>query len=653
MSRTLKDALHDALSKQKKEKPPTKTRPEAQLVGTTTFKARKKSTKNTDKTPDIPQGGEPEPSFQDSMQLQGVEPTRFKNVRGVEKKTGISRVEPPAPEKPCQEKKTPVPLVKKAVSNGTMPPPKPKAARQPLDRQPAAAKKIPPKKPAAKVVQETPKPPQEPYSVQVTDSEILPNPQLTGGARWNGYLAPKQLGAREQIASTPHDDEREVVIGLDFGTAYTKVVIGDSALGKAFAVPFADHVGLPAYLLPSRVWLDGEQYALLERGEAKQRLKLNLIEQDRDADCYLDTAAFLALVIRHARGWLFSTQAAIYKNTRILWKLTLGLPAATYEHAATVEKFRDAAEAAWVIAKHRRAEISRDLVLRVCEEIQRKKKDQAKDTADSGEVDFDVIPELSAQIYGFLMSSKFDPKARNCFLMVDIGAGTVDSSVFRVVRDKRRKWEFRFFSNVVRFNGVANLNDARIRFLTSAFKKIGMLDQHGASLSAASKSLDNINGIPDSLIDYFSGVKFTFSEELYDPDINFYKNRFKRQITNDTLKGAETFFSDNKAFKGMPLFLCGGGSRMQFFNRLENDLLSHKNASWFKFIPQNLEVPSMLSAKGVRETDFDRLSVAFGLSFLDVGKYVREQLKTTPAGTKTEDSRRCKWCGAIGTCYCD
>ena len=106
MSRTLKDALHDALSKQNKEKTPTKTRPEAQLDGTTTFKIRKKSTKNTDKTPDIPQGGEPKPSFQDSMQLQGVEPTRFKNVRGVEKKTGISRVEPPAPEKPCQEKKT-------------------------------------------------------------------------------------------------------------------------------------------------------------------------------------------------------------------------------------------------------------------------------------------------------------------------------------------------------------------------------------------------------------------------------------------------------------------------------------------------------------------------------------------------------------------
>lgn len=83
----------------------------------------------------------------------------------------------------------------------------------------------------------------------------------------------------------------------------------------------------------------------------------------------------------------------------------------------------------------------------------------------------DVIPELSAQIYGFLMSSKFDPKARNYFLMVDIGTGTVDSSVFKVVRYKNKKWEFRFLSNVVQFNGVDNLNNARIRFLTEAFKK--------------------------------------------------------------------------------------------------------------------------------------------------------------------------------------
>ena len=494
---------------------------------------------------------------------------------------------------------------------------------------------------------------QEPYLVQVTGAKIVPNPQLTKSTRRAGYLAPKHQGDMQQITSTPHDDEREVVIGLDFGTAYTKVVIGDSALGQAFAVPFFDDVGLPAYLIPSRVWLHGGLYTLLERGEVKQRLKLDLIEQKDDSVCSLDAVAFLALIIQHARGWLFSTHADLYKKTHILWKLTLGLPAATYENTATVDKFLGVGEAAWLVANQEGKDISKDLVALIWEEVQEKRKAQSTRTMESVEVYFDVIPELSAQIYGFLMSTKFDPKATNCFLMVDIGAGTVDSSVFRVTRNKSREWEFKFFSNVVQFNGVANLNDIRISFLTSALKKIGVFDQHKLSLQAATESFDHIDGIPESFSDYFSGINFSFSEEICNPDTDFYKNKFKKQITDDTLTGVKSYFSDNSIFKGMPLFLCGGGSKMLFFNRLKDDLHSHPNASWFQFSHKHLEVPEMLSVQGVHEEDFDRLSVAFGLSFLDVGKYVREQINATFKDTKETNSQGCKWCGAQGTSYCD
>ena len=92
---------------------------------------------------------------------------------------------------------------------------------------------------------------------------------------------------------------------------------------------------------------------------------------------------------------------------------------------------------------------------------------------------------------------------------------------------------------------------------------------------------------------------------------------------------------------------------MVFFNRLKDDLHSHPNASWFQFSHKHLEVPEMLSVQGVHEEDFDRLSVAFGLSFLDVGKYVREQINATFKDTKETISQGCKWCGAQGTCYCD
>ena len=651
MSRTLQDALRDTFSKLKKFFSPNRNQSEKNNETERQDRDKYNVATSITTSPEVSQCADSDQSVQDNK-LPETKHAYFKNTQLVEENTVISQAGDPSPDTKRQEKKQSAPQVQEPATGDTVFPAQFKAASQTSDQQPAPSEKSPPAKPIAKVIKGKPGTSQMSCRVKVT-SEILPNPQLIKGARWTGYQAPKQLGAKEQLASTSHDDEREVVIGLDFGTAFTKVVIGDSALGKAFAVPFSDQVGLPAYLLPSRVWLDGEQYTLFERGEAKQRLKLNLIGQKDDTECHSDATAFLTLVIRHARGWLFANHADIYKRTRVLWKLTLGLPAATYENAAIVATFRDAVAAAWRIASSQHAEISRDLVRRVCEEVKRKRQEQAGGAADLDDVVLDVIPELSAQIYGFLMSSKFDPKARNHFLMVDIGAGTVDSSVFKVARDTRRRWEFRFFSNVVQFNGVANLHDARIQFLNNAFKEIGLFDQHESNLSAAAKSVDNINGIPDTLIDYFSGIEFSFHNKKSDPDYYFYNNKFKKQITDSTLRGAQVFFSDKNVFKGMPLFLCGGGSRMPFFNRLKGDLLSHKNASWFKFVPQNLEVPSMLSAKGVRETDFDRLSVAFGLSFLDVGKYVREQLKTTPMVTKTEDSRRCKWCGAIGTCYCD
>ncbi len=52
------------------------------------------------------------------------------------------------------------------------------------------------------------------------------------------------------------------------------------------------------------------------------------------------------------------------------------------------------------------------------------------------DVEFDVVPELSAQIYGFLESDRFDKKVKNVFMIVDVGAGAVDSSVFHVKRGR-------------------------------------------------------------------------------------------------------------------------------------------------------------------------------------------------------------------------
>ena len=88
---------------------------------------------------------------------------------------------------------------------------------------------------------------------------------------------------------------------------------------------------------------------------------------------------------------------------------------------------------------------------------------------------------------------------------------------------------------------------------------------------------------------------------------------------------------------------------MKFYKKIEEELLSHPNATWFAFRPRKLEVPAILEAPGMMRGDYDRLSVAFGLSFVRVGNIVRQ---VTPPPLPDPPSKGCPGCGAIYGCYC-
>lgn len=477
--------------------------------------------------------------------------------------------------------------------------------------------------------------------VNIMSGDYTLNRNIFNIETWTGYKQPNNSGIKEQSvrnSSVSYKDEREIVIGLDFGTAYTKVVIGDRGLGKAFAVCFSDQIGFQSYILPSKVYIKDNEYTLHEQQQVVTNLKLNLINHDINTESYYSAVAFLALVIRHARGWLFTEQSVHYQDVYIRWKITLGLPFANYDSKDIVDKYIKSVKFAWLLAGKNIRKISLDLVRNTC------CRQELVDQIDHDEnIEFDVIPELSAQIYGFIQSTKFDPNGKNIFLMVDVGAGTVDSSIFKVVKDKI--WIFNLYSNVVQAHGVFNLHMHRIR----KFQEFGIIDENEKKLLM--NILDSVTGIPETWQEYFLDLSSHFIMGQLGPDDEFYE-KFLRQITNDTLKDALRFFPRSD-LPGTPLFLCGGGNRMKFYNKLNDQLRSHRSASWFSFEPQLLEVPEILDAEGVTNTDVDRLSVAFGLSFLDAGKYIKEQLEhTLPFARAPVNPNKCRWCEAIGFCYC-
>jgi hypothetical protein len=85
--------------------------------------------------------------------------------------------------------------------------------------------------------------------------------------------------------------------------------------------------------------------------------------------------------------------------------------------------------------------------------------------------------------------------------------------------------------------------------------------------------------------------------------------------------------NSEKWVEGLPIFLCGGGSHLAFYNprmlqRVEDQL--YKSFKWNGFRVSTLPKPENLKAEGLRSRDYHRLSVAYGLSFRydDIGMIV-------------------------------
>ena len=467
-----------------------------------------------------------------------------------------------------------------------------------------------------------------PWTLTITPN-AKSHPFLSNKLHEYQIIAPKNSGIAEQFSINVGDvDVREMVIGLDFGTSSVKVVVGDRSAGEAFAVRFSNIDGIDSYLLPSRLWQTDNQFSLLGGATVHRDLKLSLLSHDDNPEHIERATAFLALVVRYVRGWLFSEHAEIYSNTKMVWTLVLGIPAANYaadmENQALVDKFRLIAKAAWLAAGNDKEEM---LIGLITQAVSRAKELLAGDALKSEpkNVEVDVFPELSAQIYGFCVSQGFDEKAENIFMTVDVGAGTVDSSVFQVKKAKGGKWDFKFFTNQVQQNGVMNLHRTRVKWWSDALS--GQTDpasQLFKELNDNKSHTDHHGMIPDSMDDYLTGVSLKFRDANNHPDKEFFKKRVAQQVRGDTLYRVwKLKYLNQQQLTGIPMFLCGGGIRMPYYQKLEQELANFPGTNWLKAIKRALVKPTKLRADGLGDADYDRLSVAFGLSFLEVGKIDR------------------------------
>ncbi len=441
---------------------------------------------------------------------------------------------------------------------------------------------------------------------------------------------PRHGGISKQLAGTP-SDESDLVLGLDFGTSCTKAVIRDQTAGRAYSVRFTNAFGRE-FLLSSRLFRSGSAYSL-DGGEISFRdLKLRLLNANVASPVgeFNDACAFLALAIRHCRGWLLDEFASRYRDHRLNWQVNLGLPARSYEAREKVRLFRRLAWAAASCAASSSPLIDEDLVDQFRVRSRELFNEGGKVPAFAAEFqpeDVDVVPEIAAQIAGFVESAKWDWKHRPMMMMVDVGAGTVDSAFFSVGRERSGQLRFAFFADEVLQNGVMNLHRERVAWLGKCFVNSAVVDDPVTKyLDAIAAPTDRTAAIPESEADYIRGYRISIPEGGLGIDDDFYRHRYSPQVFACIRQARLEKGVPDSQLSQLPFFMCGGGSRMNLYSRISGAIT--RAAINVTADSQSMGRPDDLLAEGLDPKDYDRQSVAYGLSRRGpdggpLGKYVR------------------------------
>lgn len=466
----------------------------------------------------------------------------------------------------------------------------------------------------------------KPATEEISISQaIAPNPNAFSSEFETLRLVPANDGIAPSLSDGP--DETEIYIGLDFGTSSTKVVLQDSYSRASYAVPFIQLGKGNPFLFPSRVYLDGNVYSLDKpAGQTSQPrtirdLKITLMKSPGANEYMLHATAFLALIIRHARGWLFSIHGDTYKSSQVEWGLNLGLPAEKSEDPHLSTRFKAMALAAINLANEP-GQIDKLSAARYLDKAKRMFTGANPEELGLG-VHPDMVgifPEIAAQVVGFVESESWDAQTHPYIVLIDVGAGTVDVSFFSVEGKDKRK--FQFFQNKVSENGVMNLHRERVNWLKTILLQKSMLSQELSEyLDAIYTPTDRLAGIPNSVEDYIFGLSLNGNQHV---DNEFKNGRYRKQVYGDVIRPVyEKRVPYGSHWGALPVFVCGGGSRMPLYRNIVSELNATTGVSWLKARQYSLSKPKRLIADGLSAEDYDRLSVSYGLSFPAIGEIIK------------------------------
>ena len=427
-------------------------------------------------------------------------------------------------------------------------------------------------------------------------------------------------------------DDRELLLGIDFGTSCTKAVVRDDSRGVGHAVRFSTGGGVESYLVPATVYRDGSGWNLCGLGRPFDNLKLPLLATVAPSVEQLHAVvAYLALVARAARALFFERFGKAFGTSRIVWGIHIGIPARFMVDPDIGARYRHVLLAAWLTSGASEIAIDDAVVGR---SIELARALISGDRTTSGEVPQEaapfgpeqlvdsvkVFPEVMAELFGFLQSDQWDRRISPFVMLVDIGAGTLDVTVTEVSRARSGELVFLVRAALVEGLGTANLLRSRLSW---AARSVAARCEGWETLQRFLETVRAVplgrTRIPDKVEDCFPGVVFQRGPEAAGKQLSAWVDEaFDRDVaaclwSRTALAVARTVPTARAGeFKPMPVFPAGGGCRHALYEGVLRRFTVDGRRVRFEL--RELSRPADLFGFEGPERSYDRLAVAYGLA---------------------------------------
>jgi hypothetical protein len=378
-----------------------------------------------------------------------------------------------------------------------------------------------------------------------------------------------------------------VRIGIDFGTAYTKVAI--RAADQVFFLHWDGVLGGDeTFFLPGEICqLDGESIFLGRAPQASSvlsHLKLPFLPgASTGTDARAAAVVFLAWVMRYARAWFYREQAALVQDRRLAWEVNIGCPSTAWGSSSVVNLYRHVGLCAW-----RLSQTPSDITMLAA----RNALDNTSIGSESG-IGLDglyPIPEFVAQIASYARSPQ---RNDGLHLLVDCGAGTLDVVTFNVHRQPGEYFDrYPIFSSAVQPLGTHFLMSTRLAKLKveqswDDAARVPSAEELGQTFGLALDSIEEVD------CNFLAGTKAVIKNVLL----------HTRQRRSPLARAWE---------HGLPFFLTGGGS----FCDVYRDAADRACAE-LRIAGRRTPFPQFDAIRGdtLDEGVLHRMSVAFGLTY--------------------------------------